>query len=143
MPARSVDHGSIAREVCAVPIRVREQQVEFCLISLESASRWEFPHMPIGADEPPLEAARRCLMEQAGLKCRPVSDEPLDTVMATQNRRLVQLVAFLLEVEFAESADLSNTGRKIRWCLAEEARARIRRKPMRRLIDLALRRLPS
>ena len=143
MSARSVDHGNVAREVCAVPIRVREQQIEFCLVSLERASRWEFPHTTIGADEPPLEAACRCLLDQAGLECRPIFDEPLDTVLATQNRRLVELVAFLMEVEPVELADLSKTGRKIRWCLAEEARARIRRKPMRRLIDLAIRRLPG
>ena len=55
----------------------------------------------------------------------------------------VELVAFLLEVEPVELADSPKTERKIRWCLPEEARARIRRKPMRRLIDLAIRRLPS
>jgi hypothetical protein len=50
----------------------------------------------------------------------------------------VQLVAYLFEVDDPESSQHS---RRIRWCFAEEARARIRRKPMRRLIDLALRRL--
>jgi hypothetical protein len=119
---------------------MRNQRIEFCLVSAERTSRWEFPHIEIGAADLPLEAARRVAVEQTGLVCRISQSEPLDDVLATQDRRLVQLISFLLEVDEASSG---GGLRRIRWCLPEEARARIRRKPMRRLIDLALRRQPE
>jgi 8-oxo-dGTP pyrophosphatase MutT (NUDIX family) len=109
--------------------------MEFCLVAAGQTSRWEFPHTAPKANETPIDAACRAMTEQTGFKCRPKLLEPLEDVMATQNRRLVQLVSFLLEVDRAEP----DNGHKIRWCFPEEARARIRRKPMRRLIDLALR----
>jgi 8-oxo-dGTP pyrophosphatase MutT (NUDIX family) len=130
----------VYHEACAIPYRITDQRMEFCLISAQRTSRWEFPHTPIGASELPLEAAYRCTLEQAGLVCRRAKQEPLDEVLATQNRRQVKLTAYLLEVE---SAGVAESGFRIRWCFAEEARARIRRKPMRRLIDLALRQQPG
>jgi 8-oxo-dGTP pyrophosphatase MutT (NUDIX family) len=110
--------------------------MEFCLVATPRASRWEFPHTEIKKEESPLEAACRSVHEEAGFKCRPAKLEPLDDTEATHNRQLVRLTSFLLEVQ---DADKTDAPRPIRWCLAEEARARIRRKPMRRLIDLALR----
>jgi hypothetical protein len=136
--ARSPD--PVHREVCAVLYRIREQRVEFGLVSTEKTSRWEFPHAECAANQPLLDVARKCVLEQAGMTCRESGSdsEPLDDVMATQDRQMVQLVAYLLEVDDLES---TKSSRRTRWCFAEEARARIRRKPMRRLIDLALRRL--
>jgi hypothetical protein len=128
----------VNRQACGVPYRIRDDRVEFCLVSAQRSNRWEFPHTPIGADESPLEAACRCALEHIGLVCLSATQEPLDDVLATQNRQLVRLVAFQLEVSPTKETD---AGHRIRWCLPEEARARIRRKPMRRLIDLALRRL--
>ena len=131
--ARSVEQ--VHREVCAVAYRRRKRRMEFCLVSVERSSRWEFPRSEIVGNELPLQAACRCLLEQTGFVCRPDRQEPLDEITTTQNRRLVQMVSFLLQVE--EPADESC--RRVRWCFPEEARARIRRKPMRRLIDLAIR----
>jgi ADP-ribose pyrophosphatase YjhB (NUDIX family) len=132
--ARSPDQ--VHREVCAVLYRIQDQRVEFCLVSTERTSRWELPHTEIADRESSLEAAYRCVLEQTGLVCHTGQQEPLDDVMATQNRRLVQVVAYLLEAQPGGNG----APHRIRWCLAEEARARIRRKPMRRLIDLAIRR---
>lgn len=135
--ARSPDQ--VHREVCAVLYRIREQRMEFCLVSTEKTSRWEFPHSECTVNRPLLDVARNCVLEQAGMTCHSEATlEPLDDVMATQNRQMIQLVTYLLEVDDPES---STPSRRIRWCFAEEARARIRRKPMRRLIDLALRKL--
>jgi 8-oxo-dGTP pyrophosphatase MutT (NUDIX family) len=134
---RSGDKGKVHDEACAVPYRIRDKRLEFCLVSAQRTSRWEFPHTTIAAGESPLQAACRCVLETTGLVCHPTNQEPLDDVRATQNQRLVKLTAFLLEVQPVETTD---TGHRIKWCFAEEARARIRRKPMRRLIDLALRR---
>jgi 8-oxo-dGTP pyrophosphatase MutT (NUDIX family) len=128
------------QQVCAVPYRLNDERMEFCLVATETNSRWEFPHTELESDASALEAACRCAREQTGLVCKPAQQEPLDDVLATQDRQLVRLIAFLVETG---SATKKEADRRIRWCLPEEARARIRRKPMRRLIDLALRRKPS
>jgi ADP-ribose pyrophosphatase YjhB (NUDIX family) len=123
-------------EACAVPFRIRDQRIEFCLVSPERTSRWEFPHTLIAAGETPLEAVLRCAQGSTGFACHSARKDPLDDVVTRQNRRLVQLTAYLLEVQ---STPEDASRHRIRWCFAEEARARIRRKPMRRLIDLAVR----
>jgi 8-oxo-dGTP pyrophosphatase MutT (NUDIX family) len=135
--ARSPDRGTVHHEACAVPFRLREQRIEFCLVSAERSSRWEFPHTLIAENETPDQAARRCVMEQAGLPSHAEKQEQLDDFKTTQNERRVRFTAYLLEVD---SAGSTKSQHRVRWCFAEEARARIRRKPMRRLIDLAMRR---
>lgn len=131
---------NVEQQVCAVTYRLRDKRMEFSLVATETNSRWEFPHAQLEADAVAIEAACRCAREQTGLVCKPALDEPLDDVLATQDRRLIRLIAFLVETG---SATKKEAERRIRWCLPEEARARIRRKPMRRLIDLALRSKPS
>jgi 8-oxo-dGTP pyrophosphatase MutT (NUDIX family) len=148
--ARSGNHARAQHQACAVPYRLADQRVEFCLYSVERTSRWEFPYTAIAPGESPAQAACRAALESTGLVCRH-TDQSLEDVTATQNRRLVRLTSFLLEVESAAadggSVAAADTGPpdaampRTRWCFAEEARARIRRKPMRRLIDLALRSL--
>ncbi|HTQ39707.1 MAG TPA: hypothetical protein VMJ32_11815 [Pirellulales bacterium] len=131
------DRGIARHEACAVPFRFRDQRLEFCLVSAEGSSRWEFPHATIAEHETAEQAARRCVTDFAELISLPGNSLPLDDLTTTQNGRQVRITVFLLQVD---SADVAKDGRRIRWCFAEEARARIRRKPMRRLIDLALRR---
>jgi hypothetical protein len=46
-----------------------------------------------------------------------------------------------MHVSSSDGKWLQASAQRRRWCQAEEARAWIRRKPLRRLIDLALRRL--
>jgi hypothetical protein len=79
--------------------------------------------------------AVRCAKNKSGVICRRPSRKPLDRFSAMHNKRATLFIAFLLNAK----AEAARTVRRSRWCFAEEARARIRRKPMRRLIDLALR----
>ncbi len=87
--ARSPDQ--VHREVCAVLYRIRDQRVEFCLVSTEKTSRWEFPHLECTTNQQPVEVAQHCVLQQAGMTCRDLAAEPLDDVMATQDRQVVHL----------------------------------------------------
>ena len=48
------------------------------------------------------------------------------------------MIGYLMQVVRADDLWPQQSSYKRRWCLAEEARVRIRRKPLRRFIDLAL-----
>jgi len=130
------------KQACAVPVRVVGEQVEFCLVADRRDSRWGFPRGELSTDESPQQAAIRQAAEMAGLNCRLASQQPLDHFGTSRNDRDGAITAFLLLVD--DEADLSpDAEARRRWCLPEEARARIRRKPMRRLIDLAIRQIAS
>ncbi len=73
-----------------------------------------------------------------GLKGKHLSDEPLDQIPITGSGGRHAGVFLLEAVDEIERWAEYLTFRR-RWCRAEEARHRIRRKPARRLIDLAVR----
>ncbi len=134
--ARSAEQQMPRQEACAVPFRMRDQRMEFCLVSAARTSRWEFPCISVEEGETAEQAVRRCVLALAGLKCQQGKIEPLDELTKIQNGRELRTIVFLLPGEPTDEAECLQ---RIRWCFAEEARARIRRKPLRRLIDLAAR----
>jgi hypothetical protein len=114
--------------------------VEFCLVAKNKDSRWTFPVGRAAPDAAGLRAALDKLMELTGLDGDVEFDEPLDEFRASSAVGAVS--AFLVRVE-KEQENGRDMRLRRRWCLPEEARMRIRRKPMRRLIDIALRRIQS
>ena len=64
----------------------------------------------------------------------------MDAFSASKVDEAGRVTAFLVSVQAEDSSSEANS-RRLRWCYAEEAKVRIRRKPVRRLIDLAVRRL--
>jgi hypothetical protein len=134
--ARSANSGDIA-VVCAIPYRIRDGRIELCLVLPPRCSRWEFPQSKVRPREAMKRAAVECAKKKAGVTCK-LDPNPLDTISTTQEGRAITVAAFLLLARGEADCD-SNC--RSRWCFPEEARARIRRKPMRRLIDLALRRI--
>lgn len=128
-------------QACAVPFRLRTSRPEFCLVATNGDSRWDFPrgNVPLG-ESSHITALRRAL-EVAGLECEIESTSPLDRFAASTTDAAELITAFLVRVE-KESLDWPGSeGHRRRWCFAEEARVRIRRKPVKRLIDLAVRQL--
>ncbi len=125
-------------ECCVVPCRVTTSGVEFCLLTPQSENRWEFPKIPLVQRSSCDAAALKQAADTAGLRGTVISAEPLGSYVATRQSETRTMVGFLMQVEdFDESWPKQDSHRRL-WCLAEEARLRIRRKPLRRFIDLAL-----
>jgi ADP-ribose pyrophosphatase YjhB (NUDIX family) len=124
-------------ECCVVPYRVTGAGAEFCLITPNSENRWAFPKIPLSDESEADEKVRRQAAEMAGLSGL-IDDKLLGAFVATRHSETRSMVGFLMRVdEIADKWPHQNSHRRI-WCLPEEARMRIRRKPLRRFIDLAI-----
>ncbi len=125
-------------EYCVVPYRVTSSGAEFCLLTPLSQNRWEFPKIRLAAPNAcDLEILKQAA-ESAGLRGTIASYEPLGSFVATRQNETRNMVGFLMRVEDIEDPWPRQNSHRRLWCLAEEARVRIRRKPLRRFIDLAL-----
>lgn len=126
-------------ECCVVPYRVTGSGTEFCLVTPISENRWEFPKIRLDR-EAPCDAA---MLEKAatgvGLRGTVVSCQPLGSYVASRKSETRNMTGFLMHVEDTDDTWAGKNSYRRIWCLAEEARVRIRRKPLRRFIDLALR----
>lgn len=128
----------LLHECCVVPYRITSSGAEFCLVTPLAENRWEFPKIqivePTGCDAAALQRAA----ESAGLHGTATSGEPLGSYVATRRSETRTMVGFLMRVDDVDVAWLRQGSHRRLWCLPEEARLRIRRKPLRRFIDLAL-----
>lgn len=128
-------------ECCVVPYRLTGSGAEFCLVTPMTENRWEFPKIRVepeaACDSDALDEAAR----EAGLEGHVASDNPLGSFVATRQQETRSMVGFLMRVDRVEDSWPRQQSHRRLWCLAEEARIRIRRKPLRRFIDLALRNL--
>jgi hypothetical protein len=124
---------------CAVPYRHRLGKVEFCLVVSPDDRSWEFPKIEVPIGQSRVDLLREHARLQAGVQGAIDADRPLGKFGSSRGDTSVELTAFLMEVNEPEYPE--SQGVRRRWCLAEEAKARIRRKPMRRLVDTAQRML--
>ncbi|MBI85805.1 MAG: hypothetical protein CMJ81_21630 [Planctomycetaceae bacterium] len=131
----------MVEEVCVVPFRTDNGRPEFCLVSVRDDSRWDFPRAPALPDELRHVTALRTALEIAGVECKLELPGPLDQFAASKVGPAQTITAFLLRAETENGDQSAATGYRKRWCFPEEARVRIRRKPIRRFIDLAVRQL--
>ncbi len=123
-------------ECCVVPYRIAAFGPEFCLVTPQAENRWEFPKVRLEEDDLPTNV-RDAAAEMAGLIGQ-ISLEEIGAFVASRKNESRSMVGFLMRVdESLESWPQQESHRRL-WCLAEEARVRIRRKPLRRFIDLAL-----
>jgi hypothetical protein len=127
--------------VCPITYRRRETQIEFCLLLIAGDSRWEFPHSPLVDGETPAAAALRIAREALGIHCR-IEGDPLGEFPIRRPGLNYQVTAMLAEC-VKEDAALAAEARPHRWFLCDEARVRIRRKPMRHCTLLAKRRIDA
>ena len=125
---------------CVVPYRRLSGQVEFCLIRPDQQNRWEFPKTVVSQGECSKALALREAEIAAGLRGL-LDESPLGRFASSRGSHAQSVIAFLMLVTNCHDQSVHISLPTRRWCLAEEARVRIRRKPLRRLIDEALRRL--
>jgi len=125
-------------EACLVPYRLTNSGIQFCLVSTIADNRWEFPKIALPDEADSMAARLKQLAESLGFQGTVRAVEPLGRFEAARGSESRTMAGFLMQV-----TDVANEGpwqgkyRRL-WCLAEEARVRIRRKPLRRFIDLAL-----
>ena len=125
-------------EACLVPYRLTSSGIQFCLVSTVADNRWEFPKIPLPDKADSMAASLEKLAESLGIQGTVRAGEPLGRFEAARGSESRTMAGYLMQV-----TDVSNEGpwqgkyRRL-WCLAEEARVRLRRKPLRRFIDLAL-----
>jgi hypothetical protein len=127
------------RETCVVPCRLTALGIEFCLVSPIAENRWEFPKISIDSQNGHTQSLLEQAAAVAGLLGDVQVDTPLGQFDSKRGNEARSMIGYLMRVtNVAESWPQQSSYRR-RWCLAEEARARIRRKPLRRFIDVALR----
>jgi hypothetical protein len=125
-------------EACIVPYRLTSSGIEFCLVSPLADSRWEFPKIPLPAETEAVSDNLRQLAESLGIGGSVRAGEPLGNFAAARGSESRSMTGYLMHVSLVtDEWPLMHQYRRL-WCLAEEARVRIRRKPLRRFIDRAL-----
>jgi hypothetical protein len=116
-----------------------ELGIEFCLVSQIAGNRWEFPKTESNGDD---DAHQALLVEAAacaGLRGQLDGNGPLDEFVSARGDEARRMTAYLMRVTSVDDDwPMQSTHRRL-WCLAEEARVRLRRKPLRRFIDIAMR----
>lgn len=125
-------------ECCVVPYRVTGSGTEFCLLTPLSENRWEFPKIRLDGTAECDAANLEQAAQRAGLRGTFAADNPLGSYIATRQNETRSMMGYLMRVEQVDEAWPGDTSHRRLWCLAEEARVRIRRKPLRQFIDLAL-----
>jgi hypothetical protein len=125
-------------EACVIPYRHAAAGVQFCLVSPVADSRWEFPKVSLDREDRSLAVLLGVTAKAVGLRGHVQFDQPLGQFEATRGSESRSMTGYLLQVDEADDAWPSQGDYRRLWCLAEEARIRIRRKPLRRFIDLAL-----
>lgn len=123
-------------ECCVVPYRITAYGLEFCLVTPNSENRWEFPKVRLTRNE----VAAKSKDQAAGMAglIGEISSESIGSYVASRKNETRSMVGFLMRVDEALEAWPKQKSHRRLWCMAEEARVRIRRKPLRRFIDLAL-----
>ena len=124
-------------ESCVVPYRVTHLGIEFCLVSEAKVNRWEFPKVR-GEQDVATGALLDEVAASAGATGDLQGDGPLAQFVAVRGGSPCFTSAYLMHVTLVSESWPQQAARRRLWCLAEEARARLRRKPWRRLVDLAL-----
>jgi hypothetical protein len=126
---------------CAVPYRRAADQIEFFLIRAPTDRAWELPMATVDPKAAkPLEVLQQAL-SRCGLSGHVVGNTPLGQFWSSRGNTNKEITAFLVEATLFDESRAAQADLATRWCLAEEVKVRIRRKPLRRLVDLAIRRL--
>ncbi len=125
-------------ETCIVPYRTTSAGIEFCLVTPVAENRWSFPKTVVDPQQFSPQVSLNELVARIGLHGQVHIDDVLGGYEASRGDECRSMIGYLMQVVRADDLWPQQSSYKRRWCLAEEARVRIRRKPLRRFIDLAL-----
>jgi len=131
---------TVQQYVCVVPYRAIQTSLELCLVTGEQDHHWEFPKILAREDVLHRELALEAAQLIAGVVGELHMEEPLHEFHFSRGVESRLVVAYLMRVRGdVDGWESLPKKRRRRWCFPEEARVRIRRKPLRHLIDLATR----
>jgi len=128
---------------CVIPYRISRGNIEFCLVTPTHYNCWEFPQAIVESGQCEKTLALQEAEMDAGLQGRLCAAEPLGAFSSARKLESRVVHAYLMEVLTESENWPREENRRRRWCLPEEARLRIRRKPLRHLIDVAIQQLRS
>jgi len=116
--------------ICAIVIRRTEVGLEFWMKFEPANSRWEFLQFEIKQAET-TGSLSTILLQVSTLRTEMLSDTPIAEVAKSRHQSpgVVHVVPFRYLGEGAAASPFRS-----RWCLAEEADRRIRRKPLQSVI---------
>lgn len=124
----------------AVPFRVTDDGIEFCLITSRGKGKWCFPKGVIDPGETPVETALKESDEEAGVRGE-IWGPPLGSYIYSKWGRSLSVIVMLLQVhETADRWDESDV-RKRRWVTLDEARTLLDRAQLRDFVIKAAERL--
>jgi phosphohistidine phosphatase len=124
----------------AIPFRIVDDHIEFCLITNSRGNQWIFPKGIIDPGETPAETALKEAYEEAGLRGTIVGP-PLGTYEYSKWDTSLQVTVLLMHVSAAEADWPEANCRVRRWASRPEARKLITRATLRKLLDAAWDRL--
>lgn len=125
-----------------VPYRVQDEQVQLCLITLNSQSGWGFPKGGVDPPETLTDAALREAFEEAGIRGHIVG-EALGGYSYVKRGAKLDVTVFLMCVTAVEPYWPERRQRQRQFCTVEQARSLLVVPGQRQILDLALARIGS
>ncbi|MCU0959245.1 MAG: NUDIX hydrolase [Pirellulaceae bacterium] len=129
-------------QASALPYRFRRGQLEFCLITSTGKRRWSFPKGVIDPGETPAETALKEAAEEAGLAGE-ICGKPLGKYQYSKWGQSLKVLVMLMKVKQTASRWDEGGLRDRQWVKPQEAVQLIDRPRLRRLVQLAIKRLET
>lgn len=127
-------------QAAAVPYRIHNGALEFCLITSVKGDRWIIPKGIIDHGQTAADTALHESYEEAGLRGQIVG-EPLGEYTYMKWGKELQVSVLLMEVQSMED-DWPEAELRVRaWLTPKKARRRVAKKEQRKLMKLAIKRL--
>ena len=123
-------------QVCIVPFRGQQEQLEVCLITSISKGRWIFPKGIIDAGETREEAALKEAWEEAGLRGQIVG-EPLGRYEDFKWGRPLDVAVVMMEVADWEDRWPEADVRERQWATADDAASLLSKRVLREFLEVA------
>ncbi|MFJ3257664.1 MULTISPECIES: NUDIX hydrolase [unclassified Streptomyces] len=127
--------GPVLAAGCVLWRRSPSGGLEFCLVHRPRYDDWSYPKGKLKRGEPPLDAARREVLEETGHHCAPGA--PLPTVRYRANGRPKEVAYWAAEATGGTFVPNTEVDR-VSWLAPAEARTRLTQDRDRELLDTAL-----
>ena len=129
-------------QAAAVPYRLHDRTVEFCLITSFRKGNWGIPKGIIDPGETARQTALKEAEEEAGLHGR-IEGDSLGTYRYHKWGTVLYVTVYLMRVTRADDRWQEEEFRKRAWYEPDQARAVIHRDELRPMIDAALERIEA